>query len=271
MLHKLNIAARIAILVAVNILALSLDKVENLVALTLASLSIWAATRPDMRKVKFTLMIILPVVWSIVLMQGLFYRGEPKTVILVLIPQSVPIIGQLTGGVYLYYQGLIYGLVQSLRLVSVMLVGLAVAWSTTESELIRMLGTKSRRLSVAVGVAIRSLDVVSSELSTVQLNVRLTSRGSLLLKAQQIVRPLIVQVLRRSYIMTLALLSRGFNPDRPVRTSVRLSLRDKIVIITALALSGTIGIIKLLALLFLYDILYIPVLENLYRWALTSL
>ncbi len=271
MLSKLSPLTRLILLISVNILAISLDKVENLVFLTLASLGVWASTRPDIRKVKFTLMIVLPVMWSIVLMQGLFYRGEPKTVLLVIIPQSTPILGQLTGGVYLYYQGLIYGLIQSLRLVSAVLVGLAVAWSTTESELIKTLRAGSKKLAVAVGIAIRSLDVVSSELNIAMLNTRLTSKKALFLRIERIIKPLVVQVLRRSYIMTLALLSRGFNPDSKERLRLRMTLIDKVIIGLMLGIAVTVGVIKLLSVLFLFDVLYIPALDYLYRWALANL
>ncbi len=270
-MSRLSPITRLVLLVSVNILAISLDKVRNLILLTLASLALWASTKPDMRKIRFTLMLVLPVMWSIVLMQGLFYRGEPKTVLLVIIPENLPVLGPLTGGVYLYYQGLIYGLVQSLRLVSAMLAGLAVAWSTTESELIRILSIGSRKLSIAVGVAIRSIDVISSELNVVMLNVKLTSRRGVSLKIRRIVRPLVAQVLRRSYVMSLALLSRGFNPESRSRVKLNLSLLDKVVIAVTLGFAVFIGIVKLLTMLFLYNLLYVPALDYLYRWALTSL
>jgi len=274
MLARLNFIVKLTLILTFNIYALVFDKVENLILLTLAACVVWALSKPNIDKVKFTLMIVLPVMWSIILMQGLFYRAEPKTILLVLVPPNFPVIGWLTGGLYLYYQGLIYGLVQSLRFVSVILVGLAVAWSSTGSEIIRTLRNyvKSQKLTVSLSVAVRFLDTIRQEVKTVLTAVRLyVKTRSIFELMQHVVIPLISQSVRRSYTLTLALLSRGFSECRKVKTGVRLTVVDKILILLLIVPALVLAMLKILTVLFLYDMLYIPELSHVYKWVIDNL
>ncbi|NPB00095.1 MAG: hypothetical protein GXO10_01855 [Crenarchaeota archaeon] len=270
MLHKVSILTRLALLLSINILALTFDNVKNLIILTIISFLIWLSTRPSIDRIKFTALIVLPTMWSFVLMQGLFYSAEPKTVILVIIPPNFPIIGQLTGGLYLIYQGLIYGLVQSLRMVSVLLVGLAVAWSSNETEVFQILRhyLKSRKLTIAVGIAVRFLDEFQENLRLVRLNMRLMSETkNIFKKFINIVIPLTAYIIRKTYTITLALIYRGFTLARQeVGERPRLSVRDKVMIVLCLGIALVFAIMKILTLLFLYGILYVPQLSYLYTW-----
>ncbi len=267
--------AKIAILVSFNILALTFDQLRNLVCLTILSGSFYLLSRPNLERLKMTLLIILPPVWGITLLQALFYQEWPRTVLAVIIPPEMPVIGWLTGGVYLYYQGFLYGLKQSLRLVSVMLLGLAIAWTTSESKLLRILrGTLSnQKLSVGVSIAVKSLHIITNEVKTVRI-VLILSKFNLLnpKNIAKLVIPLIAQVIRRSYTLTLALLSKGFNPERRVKSNItKLKVIDKIVITSSLGIALSLGILKLLALLFLLDILYIPEFRDLYWWVINNI
>lgn len=270
MLNKINILSRLVLLLSINILALTFDNVKNLIILTVISFLIWLSTKPNIDRIKFTALIVVPTMWSFVLMQGLFYSAEPKTVILVIVPPNFPIIGQLTGGLYLIYQGLIYGLVQSLRMVSVLLVGLAVAWSSTETEVFQVLRhyLKSRKLTVAVGIAVRFLDEFQENLKLVRLNMRLMSETkNIFRKFINIVVPLTAYIIRKTYTITLALVYRGFTLTRQeVGERPKLSMIDKILIISCLSVALAFAVMKILTLLFLYGILYIPQLSYLYTW-----
>jgi len=270
MLRRLNIITRLMILLSINILALTFDNVKNLVLLTLISLAIWLSTRPNMDRVKFTLLIVVPTMWSFVLMQGLFYSAEPKTVLLVIIPPNFPVLGQLTGGLYLIYQGLIYGLVQSLRMVSVILVGLAVAWSSSETEVFQVLRhyLRSRKLTVAVGLAVRFLDEFQENLKLVRVNMKILSRTRNILKTfTNIVIPLTAYIIRKTYTIALSLIYRGFTLAREENVEKpRLSMLDRSLIASSLGIALTFAIMKILTLFFLYGILYVPQLSYLYTW-----
>ncbi len=273
MLSRLNLITRLSVLLAVNILALSFDKVQNLVYLTLFSLAVWTLSRPNLDRAKFTAIVVIPVVWSFVLMQGLFYSAEPKTVLLVIVPPSFPVIGWLTGGLYIIYQGLIYGLVQSLRMVSVLLVGMAVAWSTSESEVFRTLlhYIRNLKLAIAAGIAVKFLDTFIVETKTLNVVLQVHSKDRFPRKLIRIVYVLSAQMMRRCYTITLALLSRGISDIQNVKVPRQgLSPIDKAIIISALSFAIVIATLKILTMLFLYGILYVPSLGYLYRWVMDN-
>ncbi len=274
MLNRLNIITRLALLLSFNILALSFDKVRNLVVLTLASLVIWALSRPNIDRVKFTLIVVVPTIWSFVLMQGMFYSAEPKTVLLVLVPPSTPVIGWLTGGIYIIYQGLIYGLVQSLRMVSVLLLGLAIAWSSSETEIFKtfIYYLRSIKITIATGIAIKFLDVFVNELRTLKTVLKIHSKYKFFRKLTQIVYVMSTQMIRKSYVVTLAVLSKGLTKvDTKRLERPPLTIVDKAIIVSTLVLASIIAILKILTILFLYGILYIPSLGYLYRWVLDNI
>ena len=266
---------KISVLIAFNILALTFDQFQNLVVLTILSSIFYALSKPNLEKLKITLLLILPPIWGITLLQALFYQEWPRTILAVIVPPEVPILGWLTGGVYLYYQGFLYGLKQSLRLVSVMLLGLAIAWTTSENILLRALRStlSNQKLSVGISIAVRFFHTIMSEAKTVYMVSTLSKLKTASLKSvTKLLVPLIAQVIRRSYTLTLALLSRGFNPDKKTKSSmVKLSIIDKVVISTSLTIASSLGMIKLLTVLFLLDILYIPVLRDVYWWVIYNL
>jgi len=171
---------KLAVLLAFNILALTFDKVENLLALTFTSIAIYALTRPNIERIKLTALVVVPPMWGMMLLQALFYQEWPRTVLAVIVPPSTPILGPLTGGVYLYYQGFLYGLKQSLRLVSVMLLGLAIAWTTGEGALLKALRSSisNQKLTIAVTIAARFLHVVINEVKTTYISLSLSRESA---------------------------------------------------------------------------------------------
>ncbi len=272
---KLSPGAKLLVLLSFNVLALTFDKLNNLLALTASALLIYLLSRPSASRVKLTLLLILPPVWGVTLAQALFYQGWPRTVLLVVIPPDLPVLGWLTGGVYLYLQGFTYGLKQSLRLVSVFLVGLPIAWTTSESSLIKTLrgALRSAKLSVMVSVAVRFFRAVMDEAKAAY--TAFTLSGFKLTRARDSLRlmiPLVAQVIRRSYTVTLSLLSKGFNPARsmdhgsPLKPSLDVSLA-----LAFLAFSASLGLAKLLTVLFLLDAFYLPALKPIYAWVLDNL
>lgn len=60
--------------------------------------------------------------WSVVISQGLFYEGSPRTALVRLLPGGVFPFGD-PPGLFLYAEGLRYGLIQSLRFSAIVLLG----------------------------------------------------------------------------------------------------------------------------------------------------
>ncbi len=274
---KLSPGAKVLLLLSFNVLALTFDRFENLLYLTTASLIGYLLSKPNASRIKLTLLVLLPPVWGITFAQALFYQEWPRTVLLVLLPPEVPVLGWLTGGVYVYYQGFVYGLKQSLRLVSVMLLGLAVAWTTGESSMLKSLRgfVRNAKLSLAVSVAVRFLRTVIDEARSAYTSFTLS--GFKLTRPREAIRlltPLIAQTIRRSYSIMLTLYSRAFNPSSWPRARGGRSTRptlSSLLALSFLAFSLTLGLFKLLTVLFLIDALYIPCLKPIYRWALNNL
>ena len=71
--------------------------------------------------------------WSVVISQGLFYEGSPRTALLTLLPGNLFPFGD-PQGLYIYGEGLRHGLVQSIRFTAIVLLGAALLlrYSTDE-------------------------------------------------------------------------------------------------------------------------------------------
>jgi energy-coupling factor transport system permease protein len=267
---RLSFTAKLALLAAFNALAIALDYLPNLIALVAAAAAIWAAARPSGDRLKLTALVVVPSVWSVVVLQGLFYTEWPRTVILTIIPPEAPVLGWLTGGVYLTHQGMLYGLKQSLRIVSVALVGLAVVWTSTEREIMAELRRllRSATLSVGATVAARFFDTFAQDARAAMIAYKTAGYRTLSASTLKLIVPLAVQVLRRSYVVTLALMTRGFSQGARISAGARLGALDIAVIAASLAVAGAVGLLKLLTLLYIIDVLYIPQLRELYWYAI---
>ncbi len=271
---QLSPVAKLLILLSFNVLALTFDKLENLVLLAILGCLAYVAGRPAASKIKITALVVLPPMWGIVLSQALFYQAWPRTVILTIIPPETPIIGWMTGGVYLYYQGLVYGIQQSLRLVAVVLVGLTVSWTTGEGALLRTLRRSlgNSKLSISVSIGVRFLRTITDEVKSVYTVFRLS--GFKLTRPGDVARftvPLVAQVVRRSYMISLTLFSRGFNPTRKSRMGEMRPSMTTLLSLLFLLFSLGLALIKVLTVLFLLDVLYVPTLKQIYFWALNNL
>ncbi len=258
---------KLALLLSINILAFSLDNTYLLLALTLISLGFWISSRPDPGKVKFTLFLIIPTIWYFTIMQGMFYQEYPRTVILVIIPPNTPILGWITGGVYLYYEGLLYGLKQSMRAISIMLYGLYLAWTTSEKELLEAVLTfiRHRGFAIMTITAIKFISMLHQD-----LRMALTAVKANRLSKRLILRPILAQALRHSYTLSMTLYTRGLDVKGLQRLKYELTTFDKVLIITALIPSLAIALIKFLTYLFLLDLLYIPQLRLLYWYSMNG-
>jgi len=271
---RLGPGSKLVVLLAFNIMALTFDRLENLLILTMASLAGYVMSRPNASRLKLTALMLAPPVWGITFSQAMFYQEWPRTVMLVLIPPSAPLIGWLTGGVYLYYQGFAYGLKQSLRLVSVMLLGLSIAWTTGESQLLRALRgvLKNARVSLSISVAARFLNTVLSEAKSAYTSFTLS--GFKLTRPREAIRllmPLVAQVVRRTYTVVLTLYSRAFNPSQPPSGGQARLSPGLVASLALLSFASALGLLKLLTVLFLADALYLPQLKPVYRWVMDNL
>lgn len=226
--------------------------------------------------------LLLLVAWGTLLSQAVFYARLPRTELFTLIPPA-DVAGWHFPGVRFYREGTTYGLIQSLRMLSVMLAGLCVCLSTSPERLLAALV----RLRVPVAVsfmtvaALRFLPTVLSELFTVRRARRLRgfrselSGWGMLWPASwirsagaelQTLVPVLAASLRRASSLATSVTSRGFDPA--ARRTYYPPLEFRSVERIALAVLGITWLAavtaKLLYWLYVGELYYQPQLRWLY-------
>jgi energy-coupling factor transporter ATP-binding protein EcfA2/energy-coupling factor transporter transmembrane protein EcfT len=244
-------------------LAVLLDRPASLVLLASIAMAALLSRPLPLRTRVRALGVAVAVVWSTMLSQGLFYGDLPRTSLV------------SWGPFVVWREGLIWGLLQSLRLVAVGAAGLALALTTSPDRLLGLL----RGVGVPGGLAflamtaLRFVPVVAGEWLVVRAARAQRGRplhhrapwawlGTELL----LLRPLVARSLRRARHLAEALESRGFEPRNergPVPTWTRT---DRL---TAMAVGGAVAAVagaQAITGLYLWDVARHPSLNPLYAW-----
>jgi energy-coupling factor transport system permease protein len=250
-------------LAAAGLWAVVLDAPLSLGLLALAGALAMAAAplsaRARLRVAGLVLLLVGSTTWT----QGLFYGGAPRTQLL-----SV-------GPVILWREGVLHGLVQSLRLVALGLLGSAVAVSTPPDRLFAGLVA----LRVPHGLAflavagLRFVPVVMSEWWIVRQARARRGRPvwqrapwSALAEEMALLSPVAARAVRRARTLAETMDSRGFDPLHPRRPRVplRLGPLDLVVGLLLVALTAALLSAELLFQLYVHGLLYVPALRPLY-------
>ena len=273
-IYRLDPRTKLLLLLSIGIIAISLDKPEHLLLLSIFLLLACLLARFELNKYKVISLIVLIGLWGMVLSQAMFYRQWPRTVILTIIPRDFPVLGWLTGGLYLYKEGFLYGLAQGLRFATMIASGLLIAWTTEPRDL--LLGLV--RLKVPYGMAfmfitsVRFLPVLVSEFSTVIAVQRLRGADTVKLgrhtlrSAINILTPVLARSVKRAATLGASCESRAFNPNLP-RTylrELRYSRVDIMLSGAAVIAAAAIVVTKVIFWLYCKDVLYFPALRWLY-------
>ncbi len=207
--------------------------------------------------------VALAVVWSTMWSQGLFYGDEPR----------VPVVE--LGPLVVWKEGLVHGLVQSMRLVAAGLAGMVLATTTAIDRLhdgLTALRVPKVGAFLAV-TALRSIPTVGEELLAVR--AARAARGRPLLprfpwgwldQEMRMLRPVVARAVRRARALADSLDARGFDrsPSAPARRPGRLPLAER-ALISTLAFGWTLLLAaELLTWAYRQDVLYIPWLRPLY-------
>ena len=259
---KLHPHTKIILLAIVSCLVILLDSPIALFVCFLVSLCFQASIPPSWRQLRLLLLFIGLGTWGLIYSQGIFYNQFPRTVIFTLIHKDVPVIGELTGGIHLYREGLFHGAVQSLRFNTMLTISCFIIWTTQPRDLLLAL-VKLRvpySLAFMVTTGLRYIPLIGSEAQTVirsqrlrgfrylQLNLFHTISGIL-----NSLRPILTNNIRRATHLSEAVESRAFSPDAAHRTSLReLKTRQQDIFLIALSLVCLWGVIGLKGVYFLY-------------------
>jgi energy-coupling factor transport system permease protein len=201
--------------------------------LCFAVLILFGILRPAKSTVKAMFIIMITTLIFTMTSQGFFYSFEPRTIIITILPPDSGFLGNITGGISLYREGIIYGALQSLRLFSAMLLSAVIVMSTYPSDL--LLGMESmgmpKRIGFVITVSIRFIPSLLDAARRILLAQRL--RG---LKVKglmgwfrafyHLLPPLIIDSLRNARRIALAAEVRAFTGKRTNLKELTLSSRD---------------------------------------------
>jgi len=276
-IHRLDPRAKMLCLMSAGLAVICLDVPEHLLILFLVPLAghVLARFRPG--KYAVTATILLAGTWGIAFSQALFYREWPRTVALTLLPPDFPLLGWFTGGVYVYKEGFIHGVVQGLRFATMTAFGLLMTWTTEPRDI--LLGLTA--LGAPYGLAfmfitsVRFLPVLISEISTVVSVQRLRGANPVKIgpgsirSAIAILTPVLANCVRRASTLGASCESRAFNPAGPRSYLVEMHWRWHDLAVCSIALGAAVSLLAAKIAFWLYraEILYFSDLRWLYQIA----
>lgn len=215
--QKLDGRTKLLILFLVAVLAIVVDNPRTLFLLFTAALLLHLTARTSVYKWQVLAVLLLLGLWGSMFSQALFFAQTPRTPLFVLIEPTMPVLGQITGGLYVYREGVIYGAVQGLRSAIMLTLGLFVCWTSDPRQLLKALiaWRLSPQIAFMLVTAIRFLPVLAAEAGEVIVALRLRSdtkegRKSVIRHLPYIAKPLLARCLRRAQTLALSVVSRGF-------------------------------------------------------------
>ena len=201
----------------VAVLVIVVDNPRTLFLLFTATLLLHLFARTSVYKWQVLAILLLLGLWGSMFSQALFFAQTPRTPLFVLIEPTVPVLGSITGGLYVYREGVVYGAVQGLRSATMLALGLFVCWTSDPRQLLKalMAWRLSPQIAFMLVTAIRFLPVLAAEAGEVIIALRLRSdtqvgRKSVVRHLPYIAKPLLARCLRRAQILALSVVSRGF-------------------------------------------------------------
>lgn len=215
--QRLNGRTKLLVLFLFAILMITVDNPRTLFVLFSFTLLLHIVARTSIYKWKVLAVLLLLSLWGSMFSQALFYAQTPRSPLFVIISPEAGLLGQLTGGLYVYREGILYGAVQGLRSASMLTLGLLVCWTSDPRQLLQaMLAWRlSPQLAFMLVTAIRFLPVLAAETGEIITALQLRSdsqrgRTAVLRHLPYIAKPLLARCLRRAQTLALSVVSRGF-------------------------------------------------------------
>lgn len=230
---KIDARTKIIIMMICGCLVILLDSPSALLVCFLASILLVASSIPTLKQVRLLLILLFFTTWGLIYSQGIFYNAFPRTVLITLIPADFPLIGEWTGGIHIYREGLYHGTIQSLRFNSTLVIGCYIVWTTQPRDLLLALSQLRvpGALAFMVTTALHFIPVIASEAAAVLRSQRLRGfrfiRFNLFASVRGVInsfRPILAGNIRHATNLGASVESRGFSPETAAqRTSLRTS------------------------------------------------
>lgn len=206
--------------------------------------------------------------WTTAVSQGLFWQDWPRTPLVVL-SRDPPIA--------IVREGVVHGLVQSLRFVALTASGLWVALSTSPERLVAALLALRVPFGLALmgATALRFVPLVGAELVAVRAARARRGRpiwrrtpGAWLALEVALLRPVVARALRRARALAESLETRGFHPTAPraVREPLRMRAGDRALLAAIGAVTLAAAAARGLYVLYGAELYYAPALRPLYAF-----
>lgn len=218
---------KLAWLLAISLVSILVDSLNGLLLLAAASALVAALLRLSWRQWLVVLGLLLLLCWGTTLTQAMFYEAPRRSVMLTIVP-GFSLGRWVFSGVHLYREGAVYGAVQSLRMIAVLLSGLTVCLSTSPERLLAALVwlRVPAALSFMTVIALRWLPAMLEDMATLRearkmrgVRFRLLgppgARMTALLQEVRLLEPLLATSLRRSAALATSVTARGFVPGAP--------------------------------------------------------
>jgi len=219
-LHELDPRVKILWSLGLSLLIVLVKEPRLLCALFLMAILPLLWMWPPVVRMKAFWILMASIVLGTMISQGFFYYFQPRTTLFTLIAGDFPFLGRITGGVRLYREGLLYGAVQSLRMLSTLSLGLLVVTTTHPSELIFGLTwlRVPRVLASVATVAIRFLPSFLEEGRRIIMAQEIRGAGRQGMRGRirnfkLMAVPLIIGALKTARQLALAAEVRGFQGD----------------------------------------------------------
>lgn len=213
-------------------LVILLDSPSSLLACFVFSLLLVAFSYPTLKQIRLLLIFLFLTTWGLVYSQGIFYNAYPRTVLLTFVPAEFPLLGEWTGGIRIYREGIFHGIIQSLRFNTTLTIGCYIVWTTQPKDLLLALGQLRvpGALAFMVTSALHFIPVIASEAAAVIRSQRMRGyrflRFNLISTVQRVIssfRPILAGNIRHATNLGESVESRGFSPDNADR---RTSLQN---------------------------------------------
>ncbi len=275
--QRLNGRTKLLVLFLFAILMITVDNPRTLFVLFSFTLLLHIVARTSIYKWKVLAVLLLLGLWGSMFSQALFYAQTPRSPLFVIISPEAGILGQLTGGLYVYREGILYGAVQGLRSASMLTLGLLVCWTSDPRQLLQaMLAWRlSPQLAFMLVTAIRFLPVLAAETGEIITALQLRSdsqrgRTAVLRHLPYIAKPLLARCLRRAQTLALSVVSRGFFLARARKRKEVWALSERSACAALAVLVVAVVSSKLLYLLSEQGF-YFGVFRQIYDWTVLYL